>query len=470
MTGTTLAKTVSRSRAAGRLAVTALVAAALVGAFGGSAVAFAAASPPVNGALPVISGTARQGQSLSTTSGSWGGQSPITFTYRWLRCAASGANCGSISSATAATYNVTSRDVGHTLRVAVKATNADGVAEVLSAPTGVVAKLGDAPASIKQPDPSGTPKEGSKVSVNNGTWAGSQPLTYSYHWQRCKVKNGACTYISGATGRTRTVVAADVGFSLRAAVTASNSFGKATAFSNLTAVVAAKGQAPTNLTRPLIAGTPAVGQTLVAASGTWTGASFAFGYQWLRCNASGGGCADIQGATAQSYTVTASDAGGALVVRVTASNDIGSATATSGPLAVVTGGGYRSVPVASLVARPDHLLISSVHFSPSPFRTRNGVITARFRVTVEGTKNVVSGALVKVVGIPYNWVVQPPETATGPDGWVTLRIKTTRRMPLTRGGALVFQVRARAPGTSAAVILGGISTRRLVQVSLGPPR
>jgi len=130
------------------------------------------------------------------------------------------------------------------------------------------------------------------------------------------------------------------------------------------------------------------------------------------------------------------------------------------------GGGFTSVPVSSLAAHPDHLLISSVQFSPSPFHTRNGVITARFRVTVEGTKNVVSGALVKVVGIPYSWIVQPPEQATGTDGWVTFQIQTTSKMPLTRGGALVMQVRARAPGTSAAVILGGISTRRLVQLQL----
>jgi len=258
---------------------------------------------------------------------------------------------------------------------------------------------------------------------------------------------------------------------LRAAVTASNAIGRTTAFSNLTAIVAAKDQAPANVTLPVIAGTPSVGQTVVAASGTWTGASGVFVYQWLRCDASGGNCVNLPGATAQSYTVTSGDAGRTLTVIVRASNDVGSTNATSQPVTVATagtniGGGFTSVSVTSLVAHPDHLLISSVQFSPSPFHTRNGVITARFRVTVEGTKNVVSGALVKVVGIPYSWIVQPPEQATGTDGWVTFRIQTTSRLPLTRGGALVMQVRARAPGTSAAAILGGISTRRLVQLQL----
>lgn len=432
----------------------------------------AAASPPVNGALPVISGTARRDQSLSTTTGSWGGAAPITFSYRWQRCDASGASCSPISRATSATYTLTGSDVGHTIRTNVTATNADGTAQALSTPTAIVAGRGNAPANSKQPDPSGTPKDGSTVSVNNGSWTGAQPITYSYQWQRCAPKSGACTDIAGATGKTYKVVTADVGFVLRAAVTASNSIGKTTAFSNLTAIVAAKDQAPSNVTLPIIAGTPSVGQTLVAASGTWKGASGVFGYQWLRCNASGGACADLPGATAQSYTVTSSDAGSTLVVRVRASNNVGSTNAASAPVKVAAagppvGGGFTSVPVSSLVAHPDHLLISGVKFSPSPFHTRNGVITARFRVMVEGTKNVVSGALVKVVGIPYNWIVQPPEQPTGTDGWVTFHIQTTSHMPLTPGGALVMQVRARAPGSSAAVILGGISTRRLVQVSLG---
>lgn len=461
---------VARSSASARLALIAVVAVGAVVAFGASG-ASAAASPPVNGAPPVISGTARQDQSLSTTTGSWGGVAPISFSYRWQRCDSSGASCSPISNATSATHTLTSSDVGHTIRVSVTATNADGTAQALSTPTAVIASRGNAPANSKQPDPSGTPKDGSTVSVSNGAWTGAQPITYTYQWQHCTPKSGTCTNVSHPTGQTYKVETADVGFMLRAAVTASNTIGKSTAFSNLTAIVAAKDQAPSNVTLPIVAGTPSVGQTLVAATGTWKGASGVFGYQWLRCDASGGHCADLPGATAQSYTVTSGDAGSTLTVRVRASNDVGSTNATSAAVKVAAagapiGGGFTSVPVTSLVAHPDHLLISSVQFSPSPFRTRNGVITARFRVTVEGTKNVVNGALVKVVGIPYSWIVQPPEQATGTDGWVTFNIQTTSKMPLTRGGALVMQVRARAPGTSAAVILGGISTRRLVQLQL----
>ena len=326
--GSTLARRVVRSSGSLRLALTAFVSAGVVVALGGSA-AYAAASPPVNGALPVINGTERQAQSLSTTTGSWGGRAPISFAYQWLRCGSSGASCSSISSASSTTYKLVSSDVGHTLRVRVTATNPDGVAGVLSAPTAVIATLGSAPANSKQPDPSGTAKEGSIVSVNNGSWTGAQPVTYSYQWQRCTPAKGVCTNIAGATGQTHTVASADVGYILRAAVTAANAIGKTTAFSNVTTVVAPKDQAPSNVTPPIIAGLPAVGHTLVAASGTWKGGSGSFSYQWLRCNASGANCTDLPGATAQSYTVTSSDVGSALSVRVRASNNVGSASATS---------------------------------------------------------------------------------------------------------------------------------------------
>jgi hypothetical protein len=59
---------------------------------------------------------------------------------------------------------------------------------------------------------------------------------------------------------------------------------------------------------------------------------------------------------------------------------------------------------------------------------------------------------------------QPPETPTGSDGWATLQIKTTKSLP--DSGALVMQVRARGPGTSDEAILGGFTTRRLVQITL----
>jgi hypothetical protein len=63
-----------------------------------------------------------------------------------------------------------------------------------------------------------------------------------------------------------------------------------------------------------------------------------FGYQWRRCDASGGACADIGGATASSYAVVSGDVGSTLRAVVTASNGGGSASETSAQTAVVVAG------------------------------------------------------------------------------------------------------------------------------------
>ncbi|HYI18574.1 MAG TPA: calcium-binding protein [Solirubrobacteraceae bacterium] len=85
--------------------------------------------------------------------------------------------------------------------------------------------------------------------------------------------------------------------------------------------------APQNTAPPTIGGTPAVGQQLTCASGTWTGEP-AFAFAWNRDGAA------IAGATAAAHTVAQADAGHALTCTVTATNAGGSATATSAAAAV----------------------------------------------------------------------------------------------------------------------------------------
>ena len=435
------------------------------------------ASPPVNASPPTISGTARQGQTLTASSGAWSGATPITFAYQWKRCNAAGASCANIASATSETYELVAADVTKTVRVEVTATNGDGNASSLSDPSGVVADLGNAPANTKQPDPSGTPQDGSTISVDNGTWSGTQPITFTYQWQRCTATNSVCTDISGATSQTYKIVAADIGSKLRANVTATNAAGKGAASSNLTGVVQAKGSPPVNSGLPLIIGTPAVGKTLTTSNGTWTGADDnGYSYAWNRCASNGSGCSSIPGATGNSYTVQAADAGKALRSKVNAKNANGSTSATSVALPIPAGGGGSgcdqinvgggkvSVPVTCLKANPDHLLIDAVKFSPSPFGNPGGTVTIQVHVIKESSNQVVRGALVYVVPLPYSWANATAEVPTGTDGWVSIQIQTTKQLP--RSGALVMQVRARGTGTSQVDILGGISTRRLVQLSL----
>ena len=108
---------------------------ALVGV--GSAIG--ASTPPQNTVAPSISGTARQGETLTADPGNWSGTTPITFTYQWRRCDSKGTSCANVFGATNKTYTLTSVDVGNTLRVRIRAANTAGARAVISAATGVIA-------------------------------------------------------------------------------------------------------------------------------------------------------------------------------------------------------------------------------------------------------------------------------------------------------------------------------------------
>jgi hypothetical protein len=98
---------------------------------------------------------------------------------------------------------------------------------------------------------------------------------------------------------------------------------------------AASSAAPANTSLPTITGQPVPGQTLEASPGTWSGTTpISFAYQWQRCPA-GGACANISGATSQSYALGSADVGDTVRVMVTASNSGGSGKAASAPTATV---------------------------------------------------------------------------------------------------------------------------------------
>jgi hypothetical protein len=98
-------------------------------------------SAPTNSVAPVIAGTARTGQSLTTSTGTWTG-SP-TFEYQWKRANTVGGSYTDIASATNGTYVLTDSDIGKFIKVSVIATNGAGTASVLSEATSVVVDLPD---------------------------------------------------------------------------------------------------------------------------------------------------------------------------------------------------------------------------------------------------------------------------------------------------------------------------------------
>jgi hypothetical protein len=155
-----------------------------------------ASSPPVNSALPTISGTPQDGQLLSANPGTWSGTQPITYGYQWFRCATNGVNCAAIAGATGASYLVTSTDVGTTVRVAVTGTNTAGSATATSNPTAIVqaSSTGAVVALWHMDETSGTTMHDS-IAGHNGTLHYVQlglpgELNYGYGF------NGSSSYVS----------------------------------------------------------------------------------------------------------------------------------------------------------------------------------------------------------------------------------------------------------------------------------
>ncbi len=432
--------------------------------------------PPANTVLPVISGSAQQGQTLTVSNGSWT-NSPSSYSYQWQRCTSS---CSPISGATSSSYTAQAADLGDTLKATVTASNNGGSGSATSNPTTAVQPATTPPpANTVLPVISGSAQQGQTLTVSNGSWTNS-PSSYSYQWQRC---TSSCSPISGATSSSYTAQAADLGDTLKATVTASNNGGSGSATSNPTAAVQSAGSSgsnvagqatvtassenastqqlavkavdgftdgccsgnythewatiwqqagawlnlawatpqtlssvvlydrpnpsdqvlagtlsfsngtqvpvgalsndgspvtvsfsartvswmrftvtqtsaatvniglaeieawtsagpppppppppPANTVLPVISGSAQQGQTLTVSNGSWTNSPSSYSYQWQRCTSS---CSPISGATSSSYTAQAADLGDTLKATVTASNNGGSGSATSNPTTAV---------------------------------------------------------------------------------------------------------------------------------------
>jgi hypothetical protein len=100
---------------------------------------------PSNVSPPTISGTARQGQTLTESHGAWSA-TPTGYSHQWFDCSAGGFPCTPIAGATGQSHKLTLSDVGHTIRVVETAQFAGGEKAAVSAPTAVVGAV-----SVKAP-------------------------------------------------------------------------------------------------------------------------------------------------------------------------------------------------------------------------------------------------------------------------------------------------------------------------------
>ncbi|KWV43853.1 hypothetical protein AS026_19475 [Rhizobium altiplani] len=176
----------------------------------------------------------------------------------------------------------------------------------------------EVPVNSVVPSITGLAQSGQKLTASTGVWAQS-PDGYAYQWKA----NG--TNIPGATARTFNVTDTQIGTTLTVTVTATNSFGSAAASSAATVAVKAKPitAKPVNTVTPAITGSALVGSTLMVSDGTWQNSPSSYSYQWFRNGTA------LSGATANIFALMAEDYGTTFSATVTATNVIGSTTAST---------------------------------------------------------------------------------------------------------------------------------------------
>ena len=321
---------------------------------------------------PAVAGSPGVGLTLTADTGQWTGPTDPSLSVRWQRCDSGG--CTDIAGADTSQYTPAAADAGDRLRAVVTAAEAvptfgpsGQVAE--TAASAATAAVTAAPAVLAPPAIAGSADPGTQVTLTDPGRYG-EPVTTAVQWQSCDGQS--CADIPGATGTTYTVSAADAGHTLRAAVTATSPHGRT--------VVDSAPLGPAGAVRvlaaPQVAGFPTTGAILWTDGGAFTGTPDpGLSFQWLRCDASGDGCAAIAGASHPAYAPTDADAGHTLKVAVTAANPFSAATATSAPSQAVKDP-VALVPSPAAPLGPP--LLSRISAAPARFRPGRDTTSVRF--------------------------------------------------------------------------------------------
>ena len=324
-------------------------------------------------ARPFVQGLPAVGQTLRSTLDAWPGNPAVT--RRWKRCDATGGNCTDIPGATGSSYVPTDADVGRTIRVDETATEAGLTSTVdgraTNTPvfipavfhTGESLVAGDS-AVAGHADTAPGPSSCAAPKSAPATMSGSEVHFYDVFGVTSLINEPACVWLaqipnaSGSfcdarlflysptfdPGDLRRNYRADDGFGVPLSATlAPGGSAQGVIFDDANFHMCSSyalmigSDAPFATGRPRLSGSASTGARLTTTNGAWSGAP-AFAYRWRRCNASGGGCVPINGATAATYRPTAADLGSRIRSRVTATRAGRSASSDSALSAVIADG------------------------------------------------------------------------------------------------------------------------------------
>ena len=371
-----------------------------------AATAAVAAKPntPATGA-PTINGTAQVGETLTANTSNIAdadGLDNAAFAHQWT------ADDADLEGATGSTYTLADSEEGKTIKVRVSFTDDAGNEESLtSEATAAVAAKPNTPAT-GAPTITGTAQVGETLTADTSGIAdedGLDNVSYSYQWIRNA--GGTDADIAGETASTYTLVSADVGRTVKVQVSFADDAGnEETLTSAVTAAVAAKPNSPaTGL--PSVSGTAQAGETLTASMSSIADedglSNVSYSYQWLA------GGSDIGGATGSTYTLTASEQGQTVQVRVSFEDDAGNQESLT------------SEPTAAVAAAPAPLTVSledrpSSHDGSSDFTFEirfSEEVKLSYKTLRDHVLNVTGGSVKKAQrtdkpsNIPWRITVRP---------------------------------------------------------------
>jgi alpha-tubulin suppressor-like RCC1 family protein len=235
---------------------------------------------------------------------------------------------------------------------------------------------------------------------------------------------------------------------------------------------------PANLSPPTISGSPAtetgklrMGQTLKAATGTWSGSPTQFAYQWLRCEgyAEAGNAEELgtecepitvgaekKPATGETYVIQSQDVTETVIVTVEAKNASGASTAVSAAEVILAAEEESEPPYPTATARPtitggavEGFTLTAHHgtweSSPTEFEDK------WFRckgVSEEGT-----GATCGPITVNKEPVIGEHYVPTAEDvgSWIEVQERATNAGGWEQEASLAVQVATPAPPANTAV-------------------